>query len=646
MSRFKKEDIDKILDDAEEKERDAEIENLFDDIFDKGTQGEIKQGETKQGETKQGEVKMDESNNEEIIEIPCDDSSDDSSDDMFSEQYDNQEINQEANQESNQQSNEQDIDQESNQPSNEQSNEQSDEQSDEEIEQQSDEQQINQQTNEQSDEQDIEQQSDEKKFGGQSDEQQTNQESNQQTNEQETIQCSNPQYDEQYDAEIYLRDDNHVTTQFPGEGDFIIETLDGQIFELKGEDRDEVKDEAQDKKQGEDRDEVKDEAQGEKQGEAQERVIEVETTDKKFDVNKANELRDKVFKDIKTDYLNLSYDPLNVNMELIDENKNQYYNYILSGLLIPTTQLGRTLHINNFIRDITSYSSFDCFASPNLSFEYSPAERIYIMTRLNTLFDFQFMNVTNLDNITFENISSNISKFLSNYSNQQSIRIEHQIIKAFINKLIIALNTEEELAFRDNSIRIDKQFQLAIANDLREIKSILSTDQNNKITKSWNVFIEAFLSLGNEVQIFKFKDYADLNNKLRAANKTDFLYENLLGNMLKTYLPSIAYNYFSVIKIMYMLARFIGVYISNKIYSNRGSEEIARDLKVIAASCVITYENKNYIFKQMARTLPRYSKPLSEQGQMYITNHMIVGGQYYLLKYVEESISIIEVLLR
>ena len=333
-------------------------------------------------------------------------------------------------------------------------------------------------------------------------------------------------------------------------------------------------------------------------------------------------------------------------MELIDENKNQYYNYILSGLLIPTTQLGRTLHINNFIRDITSYSSFDCFASPNLSFEYSPAERIYIMTRLNTLFDFQFMNVTNLDNITFENISSNISKFLSNYSNQQSIRIEHQIIKAFINKLIIALNTEEELAFRDNSIRIDKQFQLAIANDLREIKSILSTDQNNKITKSWNVFIEAFLSLGNEVQIFKFKDYADLNNKLRAANKTDFLYENLLGNMLKTYLPSIAYNYFSVIKIMYMLARFIGVYISNKIYSNRGSEEIARDLKVIAASCVITYENKNYIFKQMARTLPRYSKPLSEQGQMYITNHMIVGGQYYLLKYVEESISIIEVLLR
>ena len=583
MSRFKKEDIDKILDDAEEKERDAEIENLFDDIFDKGTQSETKQGETKQGETKQSETKQGEVNDEEIIEIPCDDSSDDSSDDMFSEQYDNQETNQETNQESN----EQDIDQEfGDQETNQQSNEQSNEQSDEEIKQQSD--------------------------------------------EQESIQCSNPHYDEQYDAEIYLRDDNHVTTQFPGEGDFIIETLDGQIYEIKGEDRDEVKDEAQD----------------EKQGEAKERVIEVETTDKKFDVNKANELRDKVFKDIKTDYLNLSYDPLNVNMELIDENKNQYYNYILSGLLIPTTQLGRTLHINNFIRDITSYSSFDCFASPNLSFEYSPAERIYIMTRLNTLFDFQFMNVTNLDNITFENISSNISKFLSNYSNQQSIRIEHQIIKAFINKLIIALNTEEELAFRDNSIRIDKQFQLAIANDLREIKSILSTDQNNKITKSWNVFIEAFLSLGNEVQIFKFKDYADLNNKLRTANKTDFLYENLLGNMLKTYLPSIAYNYFSVIKIMYMLARFIGVYISNKIYSNRGSEEIARDLKVIAASCVITYENKNYIFKQMARTLPRYSKPLSEQGQMYITNHMIVGGQYYLLKYVEESISIIELLLR
>ena len=636
MSQFKKEDIDKILDDAEEKERDAEIENLFDDIFDKGKQ---KQSETEQSETEQSK-KQDETNNEEIIEIPCDDlsvdSSDDSSDEIFNEVQDNEQ--------DNEQNNEQESEQESNVQLNEQNNEQESEQG---IEQE-----FSEQNNEQNNEQDIEQESE-----------QNNEQDNEQNNEQDNEQGIEPKI-----VEVLKQDIDQQSDETPNEMIIKIEATDDAKDEVRDDVQDDAKDEVRDDVQDEAQDEVRDDIQDEAQDEAkdevrdqvrdevrdevrdqprdQERVIEVETTNEQFDVNKANELRDKVFKDIKTDYLNLSYDPLNVNMELIDENKNQYYKYILSGLLIPTTQLGRTLHINNFIRDITSYSSFDCFASPNLSFEYSPAERIYIMTRLNTLFDFQFMNVTNLDNITFENISSNISKFLSNYSNQQSIKIEHQIIKAFINKVIIALNTEEELAFRDNSIRIDKQFQLAIANDLREIKSILNTDQNNKITKSWNVFIEAFLSLGNEVQIFKFKDYADLNNKLRTANKTDFLYENLLGNMLKTYLPSIAYNYFSIIKIMYMLARFIGVYISNKIYSNRRSEEIARDLKLIAASCVITYENKNYIFKQMARTLPRYSKPLSEQGQMYITNHMIVGGQYYLLKYVEESISIIELLLR
>ena len=62
------------------------------------------------------------------------------------------------------------------------------------------------------------------------------------------------------------------------------------------------------------------------------------------------------------------------------------------------------------------------------------------------------------------------------------------------------------------------------------------------------------------------------------------------------------------------------------------------ELYTIAVAGVLMYENKSFIYKQASRTLPSYDKPLSNETKLYILNHLLTGGQYYILKMIEESL--------
>ena len=117
--------------------------------------------------------------------------------------------------------------------------------------------------------------------------------------------------------------------------------------------------------------------------------------------------------------------------------------------------------------------------------------------------------------------------------------------------------------------------------------------------------------------------------------------ENLLGNILKCYLPSIALNYFYAIKSIYIIARLTSLYIQLGLFKGKSTEEVMNDLFVIGASGAIVYENKSFIFKQATRSLPGYDKPLSNETKLYILNHLMTGGQFYILKMMEESLPVI-----
>ena len=85
--------------------------------------------------------------------------------------------------------------------------------------------------------------------------------------------------------------------------------------------------------------------------------------------------------------------------------------------------------------------------------------------------------------------------------------------------------------------------------------------------------------------------------------------------------------------------------IQNKLYLNKEFSEVVNDIYTIAVSGVIIYENKSFIFKQTPRSLPKYDKEITEQTKMYILNHLLTGGQYYILKMFEESLPIVASLL-
>ena len=74
-------------------------------------------------------------------------------------------------------------------------------------------------------------------------------------------------------------------------------------------------------------------------------------------------------------------------------------------------------------------------------------------------------------------------------------------------------------------------------------------------------------------------------------------------------------------------------------------EKIVNEIYTIGVSGAIMYENKSYIFMQMPRSLPKYDREITEETKMYILNHLLTGGQYYILKMFEESLPIVASLL-
>lgn len=344
---------------------------------------------------------------------------------------------------------------------------------------------------------------------------------------------------------------------------------------------------------------------------------------------------------------------LNGNCKHIDPNAyntnaklfNVFYQYIIGKLFVPRNCV-LTLDINEYINNTTVFK-YNAFDAPNTSMQHPIPEKIIFLTKLNNIFNFKFVNSASGD-FHFNDLDKQVTTFLYKYKDYGTTRLEYGIIKSLMGKLIIALNTSCELALRDNTKpRLSTEFKQAIIRDIECMKYIQSPD--GKLYTSWKTFLNSLLSIGSDNLIYVHDNYNSLNTKLKTAYDNDFLTENLLANMLKCYLPSVAINYFYVIKSVYIVSRLLSIYIQEKLYittsKKKSFEEIVNDIYAIATVGAIMYENKSYIFKQMTRTLPKYDKEITENTKMYILNHLLTGGQYYILKMFEESLPVVASLL-
>ena len=374
-----------------------------------------------------------------------------------------------------------------------------------------------------------------------------------------------------------------------------------------------------------------------------------EPTEKEI-IENITKSKNKLINDINAQVENIeqsgNYKKIKTDKYLSDADLyNVYYQYIIGKLFVPLN-CGLKLDTNEYINNTTVFK-YNAFDTPNMSMQHTIPEKVIYIKKLNQIFNHEFINNKSGD-FHFNDLDKQIVKFLYKYKDYGTTKIEYGIIKSLMGKLIISLNTSCELALRDNTkSTLNTEFKQAVIRDIECMKYIQSTD--GKTYASWKTFLNSLFSLDSDKLIYVHNNYKSLNNKLKTAYDSDFLTENLLANMLKCYLPSIAINYFYVIKSIYLIVRLLSIYIQEKKYIKDNDfkefDDIVNDIYTIGTIGTILYENKVFILKQIPRSLPRYDKQISEQTQMYILNHLLTGGQYYILKMLEESLPVVASLL-
>lgn len=321
---------------------------------------------------------------------------------------------------------------------------------------------------------------------------------------------------------------------------------------------------------------------------------------------------------------------------------NIYYKYLLGFMSIPAHHI-TTLPLNEYINNTTIFD-YNCFDSPKLSMGIQIPEKVMLMDKLSKLFNYEFIN-TSTNDFHFADTDLQLVKFLFEHRNVPTTKLEYNLIKSFIGKLIICLNSEVELAFRDEkTVRLDASFRQCVSKDMQLMKHFQSSD--GKSMKSWKVLTNSMLSLDGESDVYVYHSLGNLKNNLKDAYNHDFLLESLLGSMLKCYLPSIAINYFYALKGVYITARLISIYMEQRLFKDKDTDAICDDMFVIGSIAAIIYESLAFVYKMIPRTLPSYKQELSKHTHMYITNHLLVGGQYYILKMFIESFPVLNAIMK
>lgn len=372
---------------------------------------------------------------------------------------------------------------------------------------------------------------------------------------------------------------------------------------------------------------------------------------------KLEEKRVQAIKNIKSKASELSKKGLEFDGSVYDDpdETNKFLRMIVGCMMVPPNSIqaeAQTLHLDEaerwkistdeFIQKVSFYPDFKCFQAPPEKLLHSPDEILVICHDLNELFQFNFLDIHSTD-FQFNEIPSRILKFTNKYTDLKTTAFEENFLKAIYSKIEILLNTNVETAFRSNSIKVTNDFWTAFGGYLKEMEQIQGRQE--KLRASWNEFIVALFSMRVKNQIYRHVSYSNLNEMLNTCYQPDgfLLIEQLVGNSLKCYFPTIIRSYFFMIRSVYMMARMVAIYSFLKLHKDKPKEQVRKELYEIGAICTIAYETKYHMWKSEERA-PIHglkNEEISPQVQEYARNHVINGGQYFLLKSIETSLPVI-----
>lgn len=335
------------------------------------------------------------------------------------------------------------------------------------------------------------------------------------------------------------------------------------------------------------------------------------------------------------------------------KNKGEFkpdYEYIINNedffnkFLLHDLNIRADLNITEILHQWTNFK-YSPFGELRTNYIKSISERVVCVEELGKIFNYNFMTYMNQSNYRFDCLAFELCKFIGITKDKDKIptHFEYSFIHNMISRLLVCLLSNVDRCFSSNNIQININFKKAIRNDLNEFSHIIRS--YNKISASWDVFETNLLETGGDASIYVFKDGYDLKEKLKEcfidykSETPQFLLEQLLANTLKTYIPTIAYSYFQVIKDVYIMGRLLSIYVNKKLYEGKDKNKVMFDLYTIANSLTTEYE-VNFLANLNTRSAPvcRNGNEMSKQTEMYYINHLIAGPQYYILKQLELSL--------
>lgn len=343
-----------------------------------------------------------------------------------------------------------------------------------------------------------------------------------------------------------------------------------------------------------------------------------------------------------------AYVPLSVDdYDITSGNHDKYVRFVANPLIL--TEDVRSFNAQTYISyfDVYKYNPYD---TPNMSMTHPLEDQVIAFKRFNDIFrtsendiiPMMSMNV----NRNLNDTDLQVCAFLEANQIKTSV-VEYNLIRTFINKIIYALNSTTELAFREErSIVVDSKYRQAILGDVAMMARIQPLTE--KTGASWKVFAESFGSNKFDNRVYVHKDVSTLSKHIDEAFKQSRSLEHLLGTMLKSYYPSVGIDYFVAIKCIYIIVRLITLYINKYDYIENGDDEnpeipskdkLINDINTIVTVGVLIYENKGHLMQQTPKTLPQGVS--DEKVQMYLMNHSFTGPQYYILKMYEKMLPVL-----
>jgi len=311
----------------------------------------------------------------------------------------------------------------------------------------------------------------------------------------------------------------------------------------------------------------------------------------------------------------------------INESREFLFNtYIYSENNTSNFINERGISTDKYISEITGEKYTTTMQPKENMIDSTPRQLVYI-SRLSKQLNTQLLQESNIQ-LSF----NNIDKLLCNYFKNNKIndyKNVYVILREFFKKLIIVSLSDVELAFRSQNNWISPEFKKLILADVVMLQTLPP-----KLSKSWKIFIEE-LCKTNDANIFN--DISKLDYIIHIND--DFIIEETLAKSIKCMTPCFIYNYYLIVKNMYLLCGLLDDWF-DKIRINKvlNKDELYKQLNNIIKVCLYLYENSRLHENSTARSLPYSKDPISQELQVYYLNHTITGPQYKLFKCLEKKI--------